>query len=153
MWLAGAPRDCIVPFYEATVPHSYIGWGKTTHLGFGIPLMIGAKMACPDKMCVNLMGDGAFGMSGTDVETSARSVSATPFRRDDGSARTIWLVSGILCVAHLLCVDRASRSRPCSSTTPQWYARPQPHPTSRIAQSSILSPRVSGLWLMDRSGV
>ena len=88
MWLAGAPRDCIVPFYEATVPHSYIGWGKTTHLGFGIPLMIGAKMACPDKMCVNLMGDGAFGMSGTDVETSARSVSATPFRR------TIWLVSG-----------------------------------------------------------
>ena len=98
MWLAGAPRDCIVPFYEATVPHSYIGWGKTTHLGFGIPLMIGAKMACPDKMCVNLMGDGAFGMSGTDVETSARSVSATPFRR------TIWLVSGILCVAHLFCV-------------------------------------------------
>ena len=40
---AGAPRDSIVPFYEATVPHSYVGWGKTTHLGFGIPLMIGAK--------------------------------------------------------------------------------------------------------------
>ena len=27
--------DCIVPFYHATTPHSYIGWGKTTHLGFG----------------------------------------------------------------------------------------------------------------------
>lgn len=73
---AGAPRDCIVPFYTATVPHSYIGWGKTTHLGFGIPLMIGAKMAEPKKFCLNIMGDGAFGMSGTDIETAARSGAA-----------------------------------------------------------------------------
>ena len=70
---AGAPRDSIVPFYNATTPHSYVGWGKTTHLGFGIPLMIGAKMANPDRFCLNLMGDGAFGMSGTDIETAARS--------------------------------------------------------------------------------
>lgn len=69
---AGAPRDQIVPFYEATTPHGYVGWGKSTHLGFSIPLMIGAKMAMPDRMCVNLMGDGAFGMSGLDIETSAR---------------------------------------------------------------------------------
>ena len=73
---AGAPRDSIVPFYTATTPHSYVGWGKTTHLGFGIPLMIGAKMAEPDKFCLNLMGDGAFGMSGTDIETAARSGAA-----------------------------------------------------------------------------
>ena len=66
------PRDSIVPFYTATTPHSYIGWGKTTHLGFGIPLMIGAKLAHPDKFCLNMMGDGAFGMSGLDLETSAR---------------------------------------------------------------------------------
>ena len=69
---AGAPRDQIVPFYVATAPHSYVGWGKSTHLGFSIPLMIGAKMAAPERMCVNLMGDGAFGMSGLDIETSAR---------------------------------------------------------------------------------
>ena len=69
---AGAPRDCMVPFYNATLPNSYIGWGKTTHLGFGIPLMVGAKMAHPDKFCLNLMGDGAFGMSGLDLETSVR---------------------------------------------------------------------------------
>ena len=69
---AGAPRDCMVPFYNATMPNSYIGWGKTTHLGFGIPLMVGAKMAHPDKFCLNLMGDGAFGMSGLDLETSVR---------------------------------------------------------------------------------
>ena len=69
---AGAPRDCLVPFYRATVPHSYVGWGKTTHLGFGLPLMIGAKLAHPDKFCLNVMGDGAFGMSGLDLETAVR---------------------------------------------------------------------------------
>ena len=69
---AGAPRDTIMPFYTSTVPHSYIGWGKTTHLGYGIPLMIGAKLANPDKFCLNFMGDGAFGMSGLDIETSVR---------------------------------------------------------------------------------
>ena len=69
---AGGPRDSILPFYPATVPNSYIGWGKTTHLGFGIPLMIGAKLANPDKFCLNFMGDGAFGMSGLDIETAVR---------------------------------------------------------------------------------
>ena len=69
---AGAPRDTIMPFYTVTTPQSYIGWGKTTHLGYGIPLMIGAKIAKPDKFCLNFMGDGAFGMSGLDIETSVR---------------------------------------------------------------------------------
>jgi thiamine pyrophosphate-dependent acetolactate synthase large subunit-like protein len=69
---AGAPRDTIMPFYTASVPHSYIGWGKTTHLGYGIPLMIGTKLARPEKFCLNFMGDGAFGMSGLDIETSVR---------------------------------------------------------------------------------
>jgi thiamine pyrophosphate-dependent acetolactate synthase large subunit-like protein len=69
---AGAPRDTIMPFFTATIPHSYIGWGKTTHLGYGIPLMIGTKLAKPDKFCLNFMGDGAFGMSGLDIETSVR---------------------------------------------------------------------------------
>jgi len=86
---AGAPRDSIVPFYKATTPHSYIGWGKTTHLGFGIPLMIGAKMAEPDKFCLNLMGDGAFGMSGTDIETAARSkVAITTVLLNNGAMAT-----------------------------------------------------------------
>ena len=69
---AGGPRDAMVPFFTATTPHSYIGWGKTTHLGFGIPLMIGAKLANPDRFCLNYMGDGAFGMSGLDISTAAK---------------------------------------------------------------------------------
>jgi len=49
-----------------------MSWGKTTHSGFGFPLMIGAKLAHLDKFCLNLMGDAAFGMSGMDIETAAR---------------------------------------------------------------------------------
>ena len=69
---AGNPRDQIMPFYKATVPHSYIGWGKTTHLGYGIPLVIGAKMADPGKFCMNFMGDLAFGHTGMEIETAVR---------------------------------------------------------------------------------
>ena len=69
---AGNPRDQIMPFYRAVAPHGYIGWGKTTHLGYGIPLAIGAKMAAPEKFCVNFMGDLAFGHTGMEIETATR---------------------------------------------------------------------------------
>lgn len=69
---AGNPRDQIMPFYKATTPRGYIGWGKTTHLGYGIPLMIGAKIADPSKFCMNFMGDLAFGHTGMDIETAVR---------------------------------------------------------------------------------
>ena len=69
---AGSPRDEMVPFYEAIVPHGYVGWGKTTQLGLGMGLMLGAKLARPDRLCVNVMGDAAFGMIGTEIETAVR---------------------------------------------------------------------------------
>ena len=69
---AGNPRDQIMPFYHAAKPHGYIGWGKTTHLGYGIPLAIGAKMAAPEKFCLNFMGDLAFGHTGMEIETAVR---------------------------------------------------------------------------------
>ena len=69
---AGNPRDQIMPFYRASAPGGYIGWGKTTHLGYGIPLAIGAKMAHPDRFCVNFMGDLAFGHTGMELETAVR---------------------------------------------------------------------------------
>lgn len=74
---AGTPRDHMVPFWKATVPNSYIGWGKSTHLGYGIPLGLGAKVARPEKTVINVMGDLAFGMSGLDIETAARNKLGT----------------------------------------------------------------------------
>ncbi len=69
---AGSPRDQVSPFWRALVPNSYIGWGKSTHLGYGLPLALGAKVARPDKTVINIMGDAAFGMSGLEIETAAR---------------------------------------------------------------------------------
>lgn len=69
---AGSPRDQITPFYEAIVPHGYIGWGKTTQLGTSLGLVQGAKLARPDWHAVNIMGESAMGMVGMDFETSVR---------------------------------------------------------------------------------
>ena len=69
---AGSPRDQVVPFWPSTVPRSYIGWGKSTQLGYGLGLAMGAKLAEPDKICINIMGDAAIGMVGMDIETAAR---------------------------------------------------------------------------------
>ena len=69
---AGSPRNQLVPFYQAPTPRSYIGWGKSHALGTGLGLIMGAKLAAPDKFCVNFMGDAAFGMTGLDFETAVR---------------------------------------------------------------------------------
>jgi acetolactate synthase-1/2/3 large subunit len=69
---AGSPRDQLVPFWKSPSPHGYIGWGKSTQLGYGLGLAMGAKLACPDKLCINVWGDAAIGFTGTDLETAAR---------------------------------------------------------------------------------
>lgn len=69
---SGGPRNQIVPFWEALTPLSYLGWGKSTQLGYGLGAIMGAKVAAPDKLCINLMGDAAIGMVGMDIETAVR---------------------------------------------------------------------------------
>ncbi len=69
---AGSPRDQLSPFWKTTAPHTYIGWGKTTQLGYGLGLAMGAKLACPDKLCINVWGDAAIGFTGMDFETAVR---------------------------------------------------------------------------------
>lgn len=70
---SGGPRNQIVPFWESIAPGSYLGWGKSTQLGYGLGAIMGAKLAAPNKLCINLMGDAAIGMVGMDLETAARS--------------------------------------------------------------------------------
>ena len=69
---SGSPRDQMLPFYRSVSPRGYLGWGKSHALGTGLGLTIGAKLAAPDKLCVNFMGDAAFGMTGLDFETAVR---------------------------------------------------------------------------------
>ncbi|PQA89545.1 thiamine pyrophosphate-requiring protein [Hyphococcus luteus] len=69
---AGSPRDQLSPFWKTKTPLSYIGWGKSTQLGYGLGLAMGAKLACPDKLCINVWGDAAIGFTGMDFETAVR---------------------------------------------------------------------------------
>jgi acetolactate synthase-1/2/3 large subunit len=69
---SGSPREQMMPFWEPTVAGSYMGWGKSTQLGYGLGITMGAKLAAPKKLCVNVMGDAAIGMTGMDIETAAR---------------------------------------------------------------------------------
>jgi thiamine pyrophosphate-dependent acetolactate synthase large subunit-like protein len=69
---AGSPRDQLSPFWQPVEPLTYIGWGKTTQLGYGLGLAMGAKLAAPEKLCINLWGDAAIGFTGMDFETAVR---------------------------------------------------------------------------------
>jgi len=69
---SGSPREQMMPFWEPTKAGSYMGWGKSTQLGYGLGINMGAKLAEPKKLCVNVMGDASFGMTGMDIETAAR---------------------------------------------------------------------------------
>jgi len=69
---AGCPRDHLAPFYEAVTPRGYLGWGHHSTLGYSLGGAMGAKLAEPGKTVINVMGDGAFGMTGMDFETAVR---------------------------------------------------------------------------------
>src|ERR1700722_13927553 len=69
---AGSPRDQLSPFWQSERPLSYIGWGKTTQLGYGLGLAMGAKLAAPDKLCINVWGDAAIRVTRMDFETAVR---------------------------------------------------------------------------------
>jgi acetolactate synthase-1/2/3 large subunit len=69
---AGGPRDQLSAFWQSSEPLSYIGWGKTTQLGYGLGLAMGAKLAHPEKLCINVWGDAAIGFTGMDFETAVR---------------------------------------------------------------------------------
>jgi acetolactate synthase-1/2/3 large subunit len=69
---SGNPRDQLLPFWETPAPRGYIGWGKSTQLGSSLGLAMGAKLAAPEKLVINVIGDTGFGMCGMDLETAAR---------------------------------------------------------------------------------
>jgi acetolactate synthase-1/2/3 large subunit len=69
---SGSAREYLSPFWEAHAPRSFIGWGKSTQLGYSLGLAMGAKLAAPEKLCINVMGDLAFSTVGLDIETAVR---------------------------------------------------------------------------------
>jgi acetolactate synthase-1/2/3 large subunit len=52
-----------------TQVHSALAMGP---MGFGVASVIGAKLAAPDRVCVGIVGDGAFLMHGNEISTAAQ---------------------------------------------------------------------------------
>ena len=69
---SGSPREQMVHVLEMPCAARLLGWGKSTQLGDGLGMIMGAKIANPDKLCINMMGDASIGMVGMDIETAVR---------------------------------------------------------------------------------
>ena len=54
---SGNTRDQTSTVYEAHIPRGHLGWGNVSTLGFSLAGAIGAKLAHPERQCVNITGD------------------------------------------------------------------------------------------------
>lgn len=59
-------------FYKYTKPRTLLTSGGLGTMGYGLGASLGAKMGCPDKLVVNIAGDGCFRMNMNEIATAAR---------------------------------------------------------------------------------
>ncbi len=57
-------------YFKAKDPRSFITSASMGTMGFGLPAAIGAQMACPDKLVVDIDGDGSLRMNIGELETA-----------------------------------------------------------------------------------
>ncbi|MFA7230001.1 MAG: biosynthetic-type acetolactate synthase large subunit [Victivallaceae bacterium] len=56
-------------YYQYTYPRQLLTSGGLGAMGFGLPAAMGAKVACPDKLVINIDGDGSFQMNIQELGT------------------------------------------------------------------------------------
>jgi len=54
---SGNTRDQTSTIYESVIPRGYLGWGNVSTLGFGLAAAAAARLAYPERQCVNITGD------------------------------------------------------------------------------------------------
>ena len=59
-------------FYKYTKPRTFLSSGGLGTMGYGLGACIGAKMGQPDKICINIAGDGCFRMNMNELATASR---------------------------------------------------------------------------------
>ncbi len=59
-------------YYKYTSPRQFLSSGGLGTMGFGVGACIGAKVGKPDKVTVNIAGDGCFRMNMNEIATAAR---------------------------------------------------------------------------------
>lgn len=69
---AGMPREQLSPFYESHRSRGYIGWGNSHQLGSSLGLIMGAKLAAPDRLAIHVLGDAGLATCAVDLETGIR---------------------------------------------------------------------------------
>ena len=59
-------------YYRYTMPRTFLSSGGLGTMGYGLGACIGAKMGQPDKICINIAGDGCFRMNMNELATASR---------------------------------------------------------------------------------
>ncbi len=59
-------------YYKYTSPRTLLSSGGLGTMGYGLGACIGAKMGKPDKVCINIAGDGCFRMNMNELATASR---------------------------------------------------------------------------------
>lgn len=59
-------------YYKYKKPRSFITSGGLGTMGYGLGASLGAKMGCPDKLVINVAGDGCFRMNMNEIATAVR---------------------------------------------------------------------------------
>ena len=59
-------------YYKYTKPRTFLSSGGLGTMGYGLGACIGAKMGQPDKVCINIAGDGCFRMNMNELATASR---------------------------------------------------------------------------------
>ena len=59
-------------YYKYSSPRTLLTSGGLGTMGYGLGACIGAKMGRPDKICINIAGDGCFRMNMNELATASR---------------------------------------------------------------------------------
>ncbi len=59
-------------FYKYRKPGTFLTSGGLGTMGYGLGASLGAKLGCPDKLVVNVAGDGCFRMNMNEIATAVR---------------------------------------------------------------------------------
>ena len=59
-------------YYKYTEPRTFLSSGGLGTMGYGLGACIGAKTGRPDKVCINIAGDGCFRMNMNELATASR---------------------------------------------------------------------------------
>ena len=88
---SGNTRDQISTVYEAQIPRGFLGWGNVSTLGFSLAAALGAKLAYPERQCVNITGDAGVSYMMGNFEAVARyGLGVTTIHINNGGFAGYW---------------------------------------------------------------